>query len=300
LENRTKPNERLFPEYYDLVGATLSATYAYETKRLLEKFRASIVEYPPSIELAMSFLNRYRRRSDNTKAKYFFILSGFFRWYTGAKFPVKIKQPKMLPQYVPKEEINRLLDTLRTKKTHKKKIERDILLVETFIMTGLRRGELAKLKVRDLHLNVDHPVLIVRGGKGKKDRTVGLNTYITNRLQAFTKNKSPEESVFGLAPKSISGKIRIWADKAGVPDLHAHSLRHYVGTTLFQRRANPRAIQAMLGHESLETTMLYAAVIGEDAQETAQLLESEPQKPEAYDPAGGVMPVVYSKEKKAR
>ncbi len=83
-------------------------------------------------------------------------------------------------------------------------------------MTGVLRGELSKLKVGVLHLDVDTPVPIVCGGKGKKDRAVDLNSYIRDRLATFIGNKCPEESAFGLAPKSISGKIRIWAEKAGV------------------------------------------------------------------------------------
>ena len=46
LDNRTKTNQQLFPDYYDLVSATLSESYSYESKRLLEKFRAFIGEYP--------------------------------------------------------------------------------------------------------------------------------------------------------------------------------------------------------------------------------------------------------------
>ena len=84
-------------------------------------------------------------------------------------------------------------------------------------MTGLRRGELANLKVGDLNLEGDAPFLIVRGGKGHKDRVVNLNSYIRDRLAAFTKGKKPEESVFGLAPKSITMKIWQWARKSGVP-----------------------------------------------------------------------------------
>jgi len=69
---------------------------------------------------------------------------------------------------------------MRSKKSHKKNIERDVILVETARMTALRRGELADLKVGDLHLDGNEPVLIVRGGNGNKDRAVGLNTYIRN------------------------------------------------------------------------------------------------------------------------
>jgi integrase len=300
LENRTKPNDQLFQEYYDFITTSLSPAYVYESRRLLNKFQAFLGDFPPGIELALSFLAQYHNRSDNTRAKYCFILSAFFKWYSGDKLPIKIKVPKMLPQYVPVEDIDRLLEAIHNKQSHKKNISRDALLIETLMMTGLRRGELANLKVGDLHLDEDNPVLIVRGGKGKKDRSVGLNTYIRDKLATFTSGKSHQDSIFGLKPKSISGKIRIWADKAGLPQLHPHSLRHYVGTTLFQRGANPRAVQVMMGHESLETTMRYAAVIGKDTKETAQLLEKEPEKTKAYDPTAGIMPVSYSKEPEKR
>ena len=55
-----------------------------------------------------------------------------------------------------------------------------------------------------------------------------------------------------------------------------------------------------MGHESLEATMRYVAIIGQDMKETAQLLEKQPQKPKAYDPTAGIMPVVSSKEPKKR
>ena len=77
-------------------------------------------------------------------------------------------------------------------------------------MTGLRQGELTNLKVGDLNLQGSDPVLIVRQGKGGKDWAVSLNSYIRDirdRLAAFVKGKSPQESVLGLATKTISLKI---------------------------------------------------------------------------------------------
>ena len=85
--------------------------------------------------------------------------------------------PKILPQYVPGEDIDRLIDGIKGKKSHKKSIGRDVLLIETAKMTGLRRGELSNLKVGDLHLEGDDPVVIVRQGKGAKDRAVPLNSF---------------------------------------------------------------------------------------------------------------------------
>jgi site-specific recombinase XerD len=62
-------------------------------------------------------------------------------------------------------------------------------------------------------------------------------------------------------------KINQWARKAGVPHIHTHSLRHYVGTTLFEKGANSKVIQAALGHESLDVTMSYASVTGRDVKQ---------------------------------
>jgi integrase/recombinase XerD len=273
LENRTKTNDQAFSDYYDLIANTHTAKCLYESKRLLNKFRSFVGQFPPTTDLAIQFLGQFADLKLNTKARYAFVLSAFFKWYNGEKLPIKIRVPKILPQYVPNEDIDRLIKAIKGKKSHKKSIERDVLLIETAKMTGLRRGELSALNVGDLHLNGDDPVLIVRSGKGAKDRSVSLNPRIKSQLAAFTKGKSANESVFGLAPKTISLKIGYWARKAGVPQVHTHSLRHYVGTTLFQKGANPRAIQAALGHESLEVTMRYAALIGRDIKQTMELLD---------------------------
>jgi len=238
-------------------------------------------QFPPSTELAVQFLTQFKDRKLNTKARYSYVLSAFFHWYSGEKLPLKIRVPKILPQYVPGEDIDRLIDGIKGKKSHKKSIGRDVLLIETARMTGLRRGELAKLTVGDIHLDGDNAVLIVRAGKGAKDRAVSLNPIIRDKLATFIKGKPHDESIFGLAAKTISMKIGKWAQKAGVPHLHTHSLRHYVGTTLFERGANPRAVQTALGHESLEVTMRYANVTAQDMKQAMELLEDKPHnKPE--------------------
>ena len=273
MENKTKTNDQAFNDYYDLITNTHTPKCLYEAKRLLEKFKAYLGQFPPSVELAMQFFTQFKDLKLNTRARYAHVLNAFFRWYSGEKLPMKIKTPKILPQYVPGEDIDRLIDEIKGKQTHKKSIERDVLLIETARMTGLRRGELANLKVGDLHLAGDDPVLIVRSGKGSKDRAVSLNPRIRARLGIFTRDRLLQDSVFGLAAKTISLKIGQWARKAGVPHLHTHSLRHYVGTTLFERGANPRAIQVALGHESLDMTMRYAAVTGRDIKQAMRLLE---------------------------
>ena len=281
MENKTKTNDQLFTDYYDLIATTHTPKCRYEAKRLLEKLRAFLGGYPPTVELAIQFLGQFQNLKPNSRARYAFMLSAFFRWCTGEKLPIKIKTPKILPEFVLGEDIDRLIAGIKGKRTHKKSIERDVLLVETGRMTGLRRGELANLTVGDLHLDGADSVLVVRSGKGQKDRAVSLNPFIRERLAKFIQGRAPAESVFGLAPKTISLKITGWARKSGVPHLHTHSLRHYVGTSLFQLGANPRAIQEVLGHSSLDVTMRYAAVTGRDTKQAMQLLEPKCDTPKS-------------------
>ena len=138
-------------------------------------------------------------------------------------------------------------------------MERDLLLVLLDYKTGLRRSELADLKVGDLYLSGEKPHLIVRKGKGGKQREIPLIDSVRVRLAAFTRGKNPEDSVFNLAAKTISEKITYWAHKAGVP-VHTHSFRHKFATDIIERGGNIRAVQQLLGHESLATTEVYLSV----------------------------------------
>jgi hypothetical protein len=142
--------------------------------------------------------------------------------------------------------------------------------------TGLRREELSRdnLKVDDLQLSGEMPYVRVRKGKGGKDRIVYLTSYIRERLKEFTTGKNPSESVFNLAPKSISMKINYWAHKAGVPSIHTHSLRHKFATDILDRGGNIRALQQLMGHQSLSTTECYLAITDKGLKNAIDLLDN--------------------------
>ncbi len=293
MDNRTKTNDQLFPEYYDVIGAALSKSYVYEAKRILEKFNVFIGNLPPNTSLAVKFLAQFKDKKPNTRARYTYILSAFFNWYSGEGLPVKIKVPKILPQNIPSEDFERLENAIRGKRSHKKTIERDILLIEMGRMTGLRAGELANLKVRDLQLKGDDPIVFVHGGKGAKDRMVPLNPYISEKLADFIDGMLPDQSLFGLTQKTISMKIITWSKKAGVPHIHAHSMRHYMATTLLNAGDNLRVVQEILGHESLDTTMRYLHVTGQDKKEAMRDLDPRYQKKSKPGPNDWIQPVSY-------
>jgi site-specific recombinase XerD len=288
LENRSKTNNQAFAEYFDLIASSKSKKWDYETRRILGQFREFIGEYPPTVELFTRFFQRYSKLALSTRARYYYVFSAFFDWYSGQKLPFKIKAPKPLPQHVPDEDVEKLLTAMRERKSHKKLVERDIVLVETFNNTGLRRSELSpNLKVGDLHLSGKTPFLLVRHGKGGKPREIPLNDYIRDRLASFTKGRDADESVFGLASKTVSMKIGYWARKAGV-SIHTHSLRHKFATDILERGGNIRAVQQILGHESLATTESYLAVTDKSLRDAVNLLDKGRQK---KGQAAGVPPI---------
>ena len=94
-------------------------------------------------------------------------------------------------------------------------------------------------------------------GKGGKDRVIPLIPSIAERLRNFTKGMKPEDNVFQLKAACISNKIRQFAEKAGLPSFHTHSMRHKFATDLLERGADIRRVQELLGHENLSTTQGY-------------------------------------------
>jgi len=247
-------NSELFELYEgELAFRHRSPRGLHESKRILSHFQGFLGEYPPSPELAKSFLSQFIERKPTTIARYAAVLKVFLKWY-GEQLDVKIAVPKTLPSYVEKSDVDKLLEAMRSKKTHKKSALRDVLLVELAVHTGLRRSELASLSIGDIDLN--RQVVIVRKGKGAKDRAIPLSDAMTARLADYMEGKPRDDSLFGLAPSTISDKIKVFARKAGV-DIHTHSLRDYFATSLSETGATIREIQSLLGHANLTHTERY-------------------------------------------
>ena len=201
--------------------------------------------------------------------KYVGIVKGFISWY-GEDLDIKVKLPHQLPAYIEEADIYRMLDALAGKKSHKKTIDRDTLLIELAYKSGLRRSELANLKVGDVL--TEERAIIVRSGKGGKDRTVPLPSSIVSKLRSFIEGRKAEETLFGLSDLSISDKIHRISKKAGV-NIHTHSLRHGYATRLLEKGANVKAVQELLGHARLGTTEGYLGLLPHHLREAVDLLD---------------------------
>jgi integrase len=270
---KEKGNDELFRLFREALALRYRSERSLkEAERIITKFEEFLDGRAPSGELATAYLARFLSRKENTQARYGIIIEQFMKWY-GDPIDLHIRQPKMLPQVVKGEDVAKLTATMASRKTHRKTLERDLLLVETPRLTGLRRGELANLKDGDLDFEND--VVVVRSGKGLKDRSVPLVLSLRDRLEALCRGKKPTDSVFGLKAVSISGKVRSWAKKAGVPHIHVHSLRHHFGTELERRGVRPRIIQSLMGHADLSVTQRYLDVGADELRDAVTLLDSD-------------------------
>jgi integrase len=267
---RQMTNDELFNIYdSDIVLRLHNAKNLSDTRKTLARFKDHLGQYPPSPELAKAFLAQFFDRKPRTLYRYAQMIKMFMKWYGEPLNDFKVKIPKSLPPYTENDDIAKLLDAVENKKTHKGVIVRDRLLIELALKSGMRRGELASLKVRDIH----EDFLVVREGKNNKDRVIPLSQPIILRLKQFIDRKKPNVSVFGLKPSTITMKIKSFANKAGLDNSHTHTLRHKYATDLLEHGANIRSVQQLLGHENLSTTQVYLSITDKGIREAVDLLE---------------------------
>ncbi|MEK6876224.1 MAG: tyrosine-type recombinase/integrase, partial [Nanoarchaeota archaeon] len=207
------------------------------------------------------FLDRLieKNRVGNTINVYLNALNFFYSEVLNRKLMVNIrysKTPKTVPTVLSKEEVMRLIEAIKNPK-HK-------LMAKLIYSAGLRVSELVHLKRKDLEL--DKNFGWVRNGKGNKDRLFIIAESIKHELTAHIAGEdiSHESWLFKgqkhwhLTVKAVQNIIKDAAKKARImKNVHPHTLRHSFATHLVENGYDVASIQSLLGHNSLETTMVY-------------------------------------------
>ena len=149
---------------------------------------------------------------------------------------------------------------------------RDRALLETLYSTGMRRLELANLKLYDL--DTERGTVTIRQGKGKKDRVIPIGDRAAAWLDKYIREARPElvvepddRTVFlsnagePFCLDHLSDLVRDHVDAAGIGKRGAcHMFRHSMATLMLENGADIRYIQQMLGHADLKTTQIYTQV----------------------------------------
>ena len=236
----------------------------------------------PILERYQKYLYYYRQRngqplSATSQNHYLTSVRQYFKWltqqnyllYNPASELVIIKQNPSLPVVLSVEEINRLLQQPDITKPNGL---RDRAILELFYSTGIRRTELCNLTMQDV--NLSRETVYVRQGKGNKDRLIPMGKRALYWITRYLNEVRPtlmidvKEVAFFLndygtifRDTKIGDKVKRYLRNAGldVPG-SCHLLRHAMATHMLDNGADIRFIQAMLGHDDLNTTEIYTRV----------------------------------------
>ena len=178
-----------------------------------------------------------------------------------------IREPQKIPQVMSPDETRRLLAVASSLKVR--------VLLSLGYGCGLRAGEIVRLKVK--HIDSAQKIIRIEQSKGRKDRNVMLSPEMLDLLRQWWKGRptrydagapAQERWLFpGRRPgkpmttRQLSRLFHEAADAAGIKkSVTLHALRHSFATHLLERGTDIRIIQALLGHDKLDTTARYTRV----------------------------------------
>ena len=257
------------------------SNYSMDLQKLANYLDEQSIEEKP-IEIARETVQQFiydiaKIINPRTQARIISGLKGFFNYLVFEDYrednPMDlIETPKIgrkMPDTLSEDEINQLIAAIDLSKPEG---ERNRAILETLYGCGLRVSELINLKLSDLYFDED---FIKVTGKGNKQRFVPISDINQKYINIYRKEvrvhlaikKEHEDFVFlnrrgkQLTRAMIFTIIKRLAEEIGLKkNISPHTFRHSFATHLLENGADLRAIQQMLGHESITTTEVYMHV----------------------------------------
>jgi site-specific recombinase XerD len=248
---------------------------AHTVKNYLNRLKHFLVWLPVPVEAAgphqvKRYLDRMleNRMRPKTINEHLVAIRSFYRYLSSEEDVVvanpavkgmALRLPKPLPRHLRESEIEVFLAVISNK--------RDRALFVVMLRCGLRVEEVAHLTLDtiDYHRNQ----IIVRNGKGAKDRTVYISNDAAGALASYLQVRPPtrEQKIFlvekgthkgkSLSVRGIQKRMEYYSKKSDVT-VSCHQLRHTMATQLLNAGADIVTIQELLGHSKIETTMRYS------------------------------------------
>lgn len=223
--------------------------------------------------------------SNRSLARFLSALSGFQRFLSTRREgkPYRFKIPRIkfgsrLPEFIPQADAARLFEHGNARDDKKSYLYwRDYLMIALLYVTGMRREELAKIRIADIDMRQG---LIRVIGKGNKERVVpigdatmaDLKEYLVKRDEFANEKNARSSALFlnnhgePLSVRSIDRRVKQFGHSEGL-DFTPHTLRHSFATHLMENGADMMLIKEILGHASLSTTQKYTHVTAETMKE---------------------------------
>ena len=180
---------------------------------------------------------------------------------------LSLRLPKPLPRFLQDSEVHAFFSVI-TKR-------RDLAIFMLMLRAGLRVEEVANLSLGAVDYRRSQ--LMVRGGKGAKDRLVYLYEDVADALAAYLELRPVtdepriflvEKGIYKGQPLSVRGiqkRAEYYSEKCGV-HVSCHQLRHTMATDLLNAGADVVTIQYLLGHSRIKTTLRYARLSNQRAR----------------------------------
>lgn len=201
-------------------------------------------------------------RAARTRHAYRSDLRTFYGWATARDLlplnPAALVDPVKVPKSLPRPIGDEVLAAMYTGSLRVRR------MIGLGLLAGLRAGEIAALDASDVALHTKPPTIVVRAGKGGKDRVIPAHPMLVELLAGI-----PAGPVFAnqygepIKSKSCSQTIRAHLVRCGI-SATAHQLRHTFGTEMARAaKGNLLAVANVMGHGSMNTTRGYVGWSGE-------------------------------------
>ncbi len=162
---------------------------------------------------------------------------------------------------------------------------RDASLTLFLLNTGLRLSEIIALELSDVQISERKGNVLVRRGKGNKQRNVPLNSEARKAIQDWLAVRPQSGNPFiwiaveaasndGISGRAVQRILHRYAQDAGLSELTPHVLRHSFAKNLANNNVGLEKIAALLGHSSLNTTRIYITPDARDLERAVEQLEA--------------------------
>ncbi len=173
-------------------------------------------------------------------------------------------------------EIERFLDAVR--QGSPRLVKRDYAIVQLMLQTGIRVGELTRLRLSDVSLSVEKGVLKIRGQGASRGREIPLNSSVRKAIIAYLEERplSSSDHLFlsrkgdSLSVRSVQTLVSGYARAAGVENVSTYTLRHTYAQHMLRDTGDLSLVAKLLGHKRLETAIKYILPRQEDLTEVAE------------------------------